>query len=152
MVSCPPRQATRYATYSHEQNIQDWASVLVAVRRLDHYPPVLVPILVFLTCVTTGVVTAARRLPDLGEGTVAGLSFLVVCCLLGAALGIVGLRIYGIANGLSDSNGFFKSEIVTQGLSSMLWEAGSILGIATVVYLLAPSAEPASRSTADLGA
>jgi hypothetical protein len=33
----------------------------------------------------------------------------------------------------------------------MLWEAGSILGIAAAVYLLAPSAEPASP-TADIGA
>lgn len=74
---------------------------------------------------------------------------MVVCCLLGAALGIVGLRIYGIANGLSDSNGFFKYEIVTQGLSSMLWEAGSILGIATVVYLLAPPDESDSQATVD---
>ena len=97
-------------------------------------------------------VTSARRLPDLGEGTVGGLAFFVVCCLLGAALGIVGLRIYGIANALSGSSGYFKSEIVAQGLSSMLWEAGSILGIAAALYLLAPSAEPASHSTADLDA
>jgi hypothetical protein len=123
----------------------------VAVRPLDHYPPVLVPILVFLTCVTAGVVTAARRLPDLGEGTIGGLAFLVVCCLLGAALGIVGLRIYWIAHMLGDTGGSLKAEIVTEGLSTMLWEAGSILGIAAAVYLLAPSAEPASP-TADIGA
>ena len=55
----------------------------------------------------------------------------------------------GIANGLSESNGFFKSEIVTQGLSSMLWEAGSLLGIAAVVYLLAPPGESDSLTTAD---
>jgi hypothetical protein len=82
-------------------------------------PAVLVPVLVFLACVSAGAVTAARRLPDLGEGTIGGLAFLIVCCLLGAALGIVGLRIYGIAHALGDSSGLFKADIVASGLSDI---------------------------------
>ncbi len=112
----------------------------------------LVPILVFLTCVSAGVVTSARRLPNLGEGTVGGPAFLVVCCLLGAALGIVGLRIYGIAHALGDTSGSIKADIVTEGLSGMLWEAGSVLGIAAAVYLLAPPPELDNQPTADLDA
>jgi hypothetical protein len=134
MESYQPRQATRYATYSHEQNNPDWAGVLVAVRPLDRYPPVLVPVLVFLTCVTAGVVTAARRLPDLGEGTVGGLAFLVVCGLLGAALGLVGLHIYTVVHDIGRFGGSANTEIVAQGLAGMLWEAGSLLGIAAAVY------------------
>jgi hypothetical protein len=114
---------------------------------LNHYPPVLVPILVFLACVSAGVVTAARRLPNLGEGTVGGLAFLVVCCLLGAALGIVGLCIYDIAHALGDGSGSFRADIVASGLASMLWEAGSVLGIAAVVFRLAPPDESDSRAT-----
>jgi hypothetical protein len=110
---------------------------------------VLVPILVFLTCVSAGVVTAARRLPDLGEGTVGGLAFLVVCCLLGAALGLVGLHIYTVAHDIGRFGGSANTEIVAQGLASMLWEAGSILGIATVVYLLAPPDESDGQAAAD---
>jgi hypothetical protein len=113
---------------------------------------VLIPILVFLACVSAGTLTSARRLPDLGEGAVGGLAFLVVCCLLGAALGIVGLRVYGIVHALGDSSGSFRAEIVAQGLAGMLWEAGSVLGIAAAVYLLAPAGEHPSQPASDMDA
>jgi hypothetical protein len=75
-----------------------------------------------------------------------------MCCLLGAALGIVGLRIYAVVHAVADTGGSIKAEIVAQGLSSMLWEAGSVLGIAAVVYLLAPSNESSNRPMADIDA
>ncbi|MGH2912161.1 MAG: hypothetical protein ACRDJ3_06765 [Solirubrobacteraceae bacterium] len=71
---------------------------------------------------------------------------------MGVALGIVGLRIYGIAHALGDTSGSFRADFVADDLSSMLWEASSVLGIAAAVYLLAPPSELDSHSTADLGA
>jgi hypothetical protein len=112
----------------------------------------IVPIVIFLACLGASVTAAARWLPDLAEGQRGGLAFFAVCGLLGAAAGLVGLRIYSIVNSIGEfkSLGNGNGEIVASGLASMLWEAGSLLGLATLVYLLAPAAEavqePAGRS------
>jgi hypothetical protein len=103
----------------------------------------IVPIVIFLACLGGGVTAAARWLPDLAAGPRGGLAFFAVCGLLGAAAGIAGLHIYSIINSINE----FKSldggngEIVASGLASMLWEAGTLLGLATLIYLLAPVAE-----------
>jgi hypothetical protein len=52
---------------------------------------------------------------------------------------------------LSDQSlGGGNGEIVASGLATMLWEVGSLLGLATLVYLLAPAGErveePARRA------
>jgi hypothetical protein len=76
---------------------------------------------------------------------------IVVCGLLGAALGLVGLHIYSIVdelNHLGGLGGIRKGEILAAGLRDMLWEDGSLLGLAMVVYLLAPRAEVAKESAA----
>jgi hypothetical protein len=102
---------------------------------------VLIPVVVFVACLGAGVVAAARWLPDLAVGPVGSLAFFVVCGLLGAALGLVGLHIYSIVNALGEFRSLGNGEIVAAGLVSMIWEAGSLLGLATLVYLLAPPAE-----------
>ncbi|HEV7938474.1 MAG TPA: hypothetical protein VGP18_10685 [Solirubrobacteraceae bacterium] len=103
----------------------------------------LVPVAIFIACLCVGAFASARWLPDLADGITGGLVFFVVCGLLGAVLGLVGLHIYSIVYSLSRTSGSFRSELVATGLSSMLWEAGSLAGIATAVYLLAPDAETA---------
>jgi hypothetical protein len=98
-----------------------------------------------------GVGASSRWLPDLAAGPVGGLAFLAVCGLLGAALGLVGLHIYSIVEELNNVGGSFsgirKAEVVAEGLESMLWEAGSLFGLAFVVYLLAPAVGMAESAT-----
>jgi hypothetical protein len=103
----------------------------------------LVPAVIFVACLVAGVAGGARWLPDLAVGPVGGVAFFVVCGLLGAALGLVGLHVYSIVDELNHLGGFGgirKGDILATGLESMLWDAGSLFGLAFVVYLLAPSA------------
>lgn len=88
----------------------------------------------------------ARWLPDLAVGPVGGLAFFAVCGLLGAALGLVGLHIFSIVEGLDRFDGVGKAEIVAGDLQSMLWEAGSLFGLSIAVYLLAPPADIAEEA------
>lgn len=117
----------------------------------------LIPVVIFVACLVVSVGASSRWLPDLAAGPVGGLAFFAVCGLLGAALGLVGLHIYSIVEGLNQSGGFTglrneKAEILASGLASMLWEAGSLFGLAFVVYLLAPAVgegeEPATEPSA----
>jgi hypothetical protein len=107
-----------------------------------------VPIAIFVVCLIAGVFASTRWLPELGRGPVGGLALFVVCGLFGASLADAGLRIYltvksaelGLGSGsLSHS---FRATEVADGLSSMLFEAGSLAALAMLVYLLAPSAKP----------
>lgn len=106
----------------------------------------LVPILVFVACFGIGITASARWLPDLGPGTVGGVAFFLVSGLLGAALGLSGLGIYSIvreihAFGGALTNGGIATtsgEILADGLRSILVESGTLVGLAGIVYLLAP--------------
>ncbi len=101
-----------------------------------------VPIIIFVVCLAVGVYASSRWLPELESGAVGGLSFFVVCGLLGAAFAVFGLRIYLIVENLEvfPGPGSLKRLTVAQGLETMLWECGVLLGAAAVVYLLAPAA------------
>jgi hypothetical protein len=104
----------------------------------------VIPAVIFLACLGAGVVISSRWLPDLAVGPVGGLAFFVVCGLSGAAFGLVGLHIYSIVSELSHFGGLGrleKGELLADGLEDMLWEVGSLLGLAIVVYLLAPPVE-----------
>jgi len=101
---------------------------------------VAIPIVIFVVCVSVGVLASSRWLPDLPGGTIGGLAFFAVCGLLGAALGLVGLQIYWIVRQGELLGRIGSSAIVANGLSAILWQAGSLLGLAAVVYLLAPRA------------
>jgi hypothetical protein len=105
----------------------------------------LIPVLIFGVCFCAGVGAAARWLPSLAEGAVGGLAFFLVCGLLGAALGLVGLHIYSIVEALDTAGGGFggirKGFVMAEELQSLLFEAGLLLGLTFVVYLLAPPAE-----------
>ena len=101
----------------------------------------VVPVVVFVACLGAGVTAAARWLPDLAMGPVGGMAFFVVSGLLGAAAGLAGLHIYSIANAVGKFKSLGDGEIVATGLASMLWEVGSLVGLAALVYLLAPVAD-----------
>jgi hypothetical protein len=108
------------------------------------------PLVIFVVCLAVGVVAGSRWLPELAAGPVGGLAFFVVCGLLGAALGVVGLHVYSIVEELDRFGsrgfvGFGNGEIVATGLRGMLFEAGSLLGLAGAVYLLAPRGRAAGE-------
>ncbi len=107
---------------------------------LDEYDQVLVPVFIFLACMSVGAVAGSRWTPDLATGQVGGLAFFIVCGLLGAALGLVGLHVYLMIEQLESFRGSAVSqgEIVGTGIRDILFEAGSVLGFAVVIYLLAP--------------
>lgn len=100
----------------------------------------VVAIIVFVGCFGFGSAAAARSLPDLGGGRVAGLAFFAVCGLLGGALALVGLHIYSIVNELTRRSiyGPLASEALAGELRSMLLDAGTLIGLAGILYLLAP--------------
>jgi hypothetical protein len=103
---------------------------------------VFIPVLIFLGAMSVGVLASARWLPDLAPGQVGGLAFLVVCGLLGAALGLAGVHVYLVVEELNRfhdlPNNYNKGAFVAQGLLDILFECGSLVGFASVVYLLAP--------------
>jgi hypothetical protein len=105
-------------------------------------PAMIAPILIFVGCFGGGAVAAARWLPDLGEGQVAGLAFFAVCGLLAAALSIAGLNVYDVVRELGDRGGLGFGEtsaaILADSLRILLLESGTLFGFAAIVYLLAP--------------
>ena len=107
-----------------------------------------VPIAIFVVCFGGGAFASSRWLPELAGGLVGGLAFLVVCGLLGAALVVVGLDIYSMVENLSGSGVFsreFNGRLLAGELTGMSWQAGSLLALAAVVYLLAPRAPAAEE-------
>jgi hypothetical protein len=102
-----------------------------------------VPILIFVVGFGVGSALPARWLPDLGEGQVAGVAFLVVCGLVGMVFALVALHVYEIVRQLDSAGslgvGNAKPDVIANGLLAMLRDIGPILGIAAAVYLLAPA-------------
>jgi hypothetical protein len=101
----------------------------------------LIPVLIFLACFGAGVMSSARWLPDLAPGPVGGIAFFVVVGLFSASLGIAGLRIYSIVNEITkplSGLGLDKAEILAGGIPTLLLDAGTLFGLAGIVYLLAP--------------
>ena len=102
-----------------------------------------VPIVIFVVGFVVGSALPARWLPDLGEGRVAGVAFLVVCGLVGMVFALVALHVYEIVRQLDTANslgvGNAKPDVIANGLLEMLRDIGPILGLAAAVYLLAPA-------------
>jgi hypothetical protein len=104
----------------------------------------LVPALVFLACFGGGIFAATRWLPELAPGPVGGIAFFAICGLLGAGLGVVGLHTYIIVQELETIGGTrFDTEgsLLAGGLLTMMLDAGTLFGLATIAYLLAPHDE-----------
>ena len=68
-----------------------------------------------------------------------------VCGLLGIASALVTLHIYEIVRTIdqvtSNLGGVGKSDVLATGLIDTLRDAGTVLGLAAAVYLLAPSVD-----------
>jgi hypothetical protein len=111
-----------------------------------------VPILIFVVGFGVGSALPARWLPELGEGRVAGVAFLVVCGLVGMVFALVALHVYEIVRQLDSAGslgvGNAKPDVMANGLLAMLRDIGPILGLAAAVYLLAPEQDesPAARA------
>jgi hypothetical protein len=102
----------------------------------------LVPVLVLLACFAAGVICASRWLPDSASGPVGGLAFFTVVGLFSAALGIAGLHGYSIVRDLEtgpSGGGLDRAEILADGLQALLLDAGMLIGLAGIVFLLAPA-------------
>lgn len=103
-----------------------------------------VPALIFVACVAAGGAGAARWLPQFERGARGGLAFLLVCGLIAAAVGVVGLDIYDLVRNLEDGFGAlgvasnrFDAETLADGLRGILFDAGALLGFAGIVFVLA---------------
>jgi len=115
-----------------------------------------IPIVIFVGCFSAAIVAAARWLPELAAGSVGGLAFFTVAGLLGAAAGLVGLNIYEIVRALTilPNERLSRPDLLASGLRSLLIETGTLVGLAAIVYLLAPAPEDElgeSPPTADAG-
>ncbi len=104
----------------------------------------LVPVLVFLLCFGGAVMASARWLPDLAPGSVGGLAFFVVVGLIGAAAGVLGLHVYEVVRSLEHTNPigpYGRSDELAVGVGEILRDSGTLIGLAAIVYLLAPADE-----------
>jgi hypothetical protein len=100
-----------------------------------------VPIVIFVVLLSAGVWAGTRWLPDLAAGIVGGAAFFVTCGLLGAALAVLGLRIYGTVEDVSHSSGYFRRADLSLNLVEILFEPAILLALACGVYLLSPPRE-----------
>src|ERR1700734_3003160 len=104
------------------------------VLRMREWRRVAVPIVIFVVGFGVGSALPARWLPDLGEGRVAGVAFLVVCGLVGMVFALVALHVYEIVRQLDSASslgvGNAKPDVIANGLLAMLRDIGPILGIA----------------------
>lgn len=97
----------------------------------------LVPIVICFLCLFAGAWATARWLPDLALGPEGGLALIAICGLLGMTLADVGLHVYLIVEGFKQT-GLFGHTLMAGELTSMLWEAGVLVGLALIVFLMSP--------------
>jgi len=97
---------------------------------------VAVPAVIFVGCLVVGVLAATRWVPELPAGTIGGIVFFVVCGMAGAAVAVVGVNVF-----LMVESGRFipggSPTVIAGYLSEMSWEVGLLLGVATLLYLVA---------------
>lgn len=96
-----------------------------------------VPVVIFVVCFAAGAVAGTVWLPSLAAGSVGGLAFFAICGLLGAGLGVIGDHLYIVVEALQHEAPRFGGIEVASVLSDMLFEAGAVLGLGVVIYLLA---------------
>ena len=101
------------------------------------------PILIFVAGFLVGAIAPARWLPDVGDGRVAGIAFLLICGLLGMVVALVAVHVYEIVRQLHNAAALGlageKPDVVANGITTTLSQIGPVLGIAAAVYLLAPA-------------
>jgi hypothetical protein len=115
-----------------------------SVRQAGKNVFTLVPALIFVVVSSAGAVACSRWLPDLAPGSVGDLAFFLVCGLAGAAAGLLAMHIYlivGELNHFVGGNELARGEVLAGGIRNLTFEVGSLIGFASVVYLLAPALE-----------
>jgi hypothetical protein len=107
---------------------------------------VLIPIAIFIVCFGAGVAAADHWLPALSGGRLTQLAGMSALGLLGAAAADAGLQIYVAARDLNQHTevrlpSLTNANVVADTLRTIAYEAGLLVGLATVIYLLATRAE-----------
>jgi len=128
------------------RSASDESCVMRAPQSTDWHPSdthttlqaVAIPILIFVVCLCAGAFAGAQWVPGLDAGPVGGLAFFVVCGLIGAGLGAIGLNIYEIAESPGALGTTGEHVVIASGLHQMLFEGGTLFALAAGVYLLAP--------------
>lgn len=106
--------------------------------------------IVSAACFIAGVWAASTWLPPLAEGPVGTLVYFVVCGLAGAVLAIFGIRVWGIVRELEEARPLVgSSQLLADGMLSLLWESGSLAALTLIAYLLAPKAQAANAGVVD---
>lgn len=108
----------------------------------------VVLVVVAVACFSAGVTAASRWLPDLEAGPVGTIAFFVVCGLSGASLGLIGIEVDQIVRALKEGGrDGLATFVVTNGLESILRDAGTLAALALIAYLLAPIADAPETSS-----
>jgi hypothetical protein len=114
---------------------------------------VVVPAVVCVVCFFGGIWGASQWLPGLARGPIGDIAFFAICGLIGAGLGVVGLHIHLTARELEEAGGPARLDdragFLASGLLQILLDGGTVLGLATIAYLLAPREEQPALSTID---
>jgi hypothetical protein len=114
-----------------------------------------IPIVVFVATFGGGVIITRRWLPRLAGGRVHLAAFWIVCGLVGAATGAVGLDVYETVRRMEQGglkllyNG--NGNVLASGLSGALFDGGTLLGFAAIVYFLAAKSRRDELADSPLG-
>ena len=113
----------------------------------------VIPAVVFVVCFIGGIWAATRWLPGIARGPVGDIAFFAICGLIGAGLGVVGLHIYTTVRELEETGGLPRFDdragLLASGLLQILLDGGTVLGLATIAYLLAPREEQPAQPGVD---
>jgi hypothetical protein len=102
---------------------------------------VAVLVLVTVFCFIAGMMACSRWLPDFEDGPIGAAAFFVICGLGGAALALVGIGVDSTIRSLEESKAHaLQVLVVSDGLITVLRDAGMIAALALIAYLLAPLA------------
>jgi hypothetical protein len=87
-----------------------------------------------------GMWAATYWLPPLAPGSVGTVSYFLVCGLAGGSLAIAGVRIWQIVHSIERTAfpGLGESEFVAEGIVGIVADAGPVVALAMIAYLLAP--------------
>jgi len=105
----------------------------------------LVFAIVAVACFIGGMWAATRWMPALAGGPVGTLAYFVVCGLAGAVVAVLGIHVWQIGHIAKIKEGpkYLHEEGIIGYVDSLMWEVGTLAGVALIAYLLAPKA-PAS--------
>jgi hypothetical protein len=94
-------------------------------------------------CFIAGTWAATKWLPPLADGPVGTLAYFVVCGLAGAVLAVVGIHVWQIGHiaKVKEGPSYLHEESIIGYVDSLIWEAGTLAGVALVAYVLAPKAQ-----------